>query len=111
MTTDADEEKAEEVHCHGCGTIASSPEEVRANGFCHVKVFDARRRVVVGGDDDEDQQEAEGGPKDGYYWLCPYCFHHMRETLLVVGSDLGDKFSHRCRQDLGKEEEEEEGND
>jgi hypothetical protein len=109
MTTDADEEKAEEVHCHNCGTIASSPEEARANGFCHVKVFDARRRVVlVSGHDDEDQQEAAGGPKDGYYWLCPYCFHHMRETLLVVCNDLDDKFSHRCRQELGKEEE---GND
>jgi hypothetical protein len=32
----------------------------------------------------------------------------MQETLLVVGSgDLSDKFSHSCRQDLEKEEEEE----
>jgi hypothetical protein len=54
MNTDADEEKAEEVHCHDCGLIASSPEEARANGFCHVKVFDARRRLVVVGGDDED---------------------------------------------------------
>jgi hypothetical protein len=98
MTTDADEEKAEEVHCHDCGMIASSPEEARANGFCHVKVFDARRRVVVGGgDDDEDQQKTAGGLKDGYYWLCPDCFHHMQGTLLVVGRDLSDKFfSHRA---------------
>jgi hypothetical protein len=105
MTTDTDVEKAEEVHCHDCGMIASSPEEARANVFCHVKVFDARRRVVVGVGDDEDQQEeAAGRPKDGYYWLCPSCFHHMRETLLVVGGgDLSDKFSHRCRQDLEKE--------
>jgi hypothetical protein len=97
MTTDADEEKAEEVHCHDCGMITSSPEEARANGFCHVKVFDARRRVVVGGGGDEDQQKTAGGLKDGYYWLCPDCFHHMQETLLVVGRDLSDKFfSHRA---------------
>jgi hypothetical protein len=96
MTTDADEEKAEEVHCHDCGMITSSPEEARAHGFCHVKVFDARRRIVVGGDD-EDQQKTAGGLKDGYYWLCPDCFHHMQETLLVVGRDLNDKFfSHRA---------------
>jgi hypothetical protein len=106
MNTDANEEKAEEVHCHDCGLIASLPEEARANGFCHVKVFDARRRVVVGGDD-EDQQKAGGGLKDGYYWLCPDCFHHMQETLLVVDGDLSDKFS-QSRQDQGKEEE---GND
>jgi hypothetical protein len=106
MNTDANEEKAEEVHCHDCGLIASLPEEARANGFCHVKVFDARRRVVVGGDD-EDQQKAVGGLKDGYYWLCPDCFHHMQETLLVVDGDLSDKFS-QSRQDQGKEEE---GND
>jgi hypothetical protein len=56
-------------------------------------VFDARRRAVVGGDDEEeDQQEAAGRQKDGYYWLCPDCFHHMQETLLVVGDDLSDKF-------------------
>jgi hypothetical protein len=92
---DTDEEKAEKVHCHDCGMIAaSSPaEEARANGFCHVKVFDARRRAVVGGgDDDDDQQEeaAAGRLEDdeGYYWLCPDCFHHMRETLLVA--DGGD---------------------
>jgi hypothetical protein len=109
MTTDAEEEKAKEVHCHDCGMIASSPKEAKANGFCHVKVFDARRRVVVRGDDDEDQQEeAEGRLKDGYYWLCPDCFHHMRETLLVVSGDLSDKFSHRCQRHLEKEEEEEE---
>ncbi len=106
MSTDADEEKEEEVHCHDCGMIASSSEEARSNGFCHVKVFDARRRVVVGGDD-EYQQKAAGGLKDGYYWLCHDCFHHMQETLLVVGGDLSDKFS-QSRQDLGKEEE---GND
>lgn len=104
MNTDANEEKAEEVYCHDCGLIASLPEEARANGFCHVKVFDARRRIVVGGDD-EDQQKAVGGLKDGYYWLCPDCFHHMQETLLVMGDDLSDKFSHRYRRDLGKEEE------
>jgi hypothetical protein len=72
MSTDADdEEKAEEVHCHDCGLIASSPEEARANGFCHVKVFDARRRVVVGGGGDEDQQQEAAGrlKDDGYYWL------------------------------------------
>jgi hypothetical protein len=106
MNTDADK-KAEEVYCHDCGLIASSPEESRAYGFCHVKVFDARRRVVVGGDDDEDPQKAAGRLKDGYYWLCPDCFHHMQETLLVVDGDLSDKFS-QSRQDLGKEEE---GND
>lgn len=105
MNTDANEEKAEEVYCHDCGLIASLPEEARANGFCHVKVFDARRRVVGG--DDEDQQKAAGGLKDGYYWLCPDCFHHMQETLLVVDGDLSDKFS-QSRQDQGKEEE---GND
>ena len=65
MNTDANEEKAEEVYCHDCGLIASLPEEARANGFCHVKVFDARRRVVVGGDD-EDQQKAVGGLKYGF---------------------------------------------
>jgi hypothetical protein len=106
MNTDANEEKAEEVYCHDCGLIASLPKEARANWFCHVKAFDARRRVVAGGDD-EDQQEAAGGLKDGYYWLCPDCFHHMQETLLVVDGDLSDKFS-PSRQDLGKEEE---GND
>jgi hypothetical protein len=61
------------LHCHDCGMIASSPkEEARAKGFCHVKVFDARRLVVVGGDDEEeDQQEEAGGRlKDGYYWHC-----------------------------------------
>jgi hypothetical protein len=107
MNKDADDEKAEEVYCHDCGLIASSPEEAGANGFCHVKVFDARRRVVVGGDDDEEPQKAAGRLKDGYYWLCPDCFHHMQETLLVVHGDLNDKFS-QSRQDLDKEEE---GND
>ena len=102
MTTSSAAPEQKEVHCHDCGTIASSPEEARANGFCHVKVFDARRRVIVGVDDDEDQQKAAGGLKDGYYWLCPDCFHHMQETLLVVGDDLSDKFS-QSRQDLGKE--------
>ena len=97
MTRGANEEKAEEVHCHECGMIASSPEEeARANAFYHVKVFDARRRLVVGGHNDEDQQqEAAAGrlKDDGYYWLCPDCFHHVRETLLVVGSsDLSDNF-------------------
>ncbi len=106
MTTDANEEKVEEVHCHDCSMIiASSPQEVRANGFCHVKVFDARRRVVVGGDDEDQQEGAAAGrlEDDGYYWLCPSCFHHMQETLLVAGGDLSDKFSYRCRQDLEKE--------
>jgi hypothetical protein len=107
MNVDADVEKAEGVFCHDCGLIASSQEEARANGFCHVKVFDARRRVVVDGGNDEDQQKAAGRLKDGYYWLCPDCFHHMQETLLVVDGDLSDKFS-QSRQDLGKEEE---GND
>ena len=96
MTTGLDEEKGEEVHCHDCDMIAFSPEEARANGFCHVKVFDARRRVLVAGHDDEEQQEAAWRLEDdgGYYWLCPDCFHHMRETLLVVGSDnCGDNFS------------------
>lgn len=96
MTRGANEEKAEEVHCHECGMIASSPaQEARANGFCHVKVFDPRRRVVVTGDDGEDPQEAEGRLKDdGYYWLCPDCFHDMQETLLVADGDF-DKFYHR----------------
>ena len=82
------------VHCHDCDMIAPSPEEARANGFCHVKVFDARRRVLVGGND-EDQQGAVGRLEDdgGYYWLCPDCFHHMRETLLVLRSgDLSNNF-------------------
>ena len=87
----------EGVRCHDCGMIASSLEEGRAKGFCHVKVFDVRRRVVVvGGYDDEDQQgEAAGRLEDGdgYYWLCPDCFHHIQETLPVVGSgDLSDNF-------------------
>ena len=59
-----------DVHCHDCRTIASSPEEARANGFCNVKVFDARRRAVVGGggdDDEQDRQEPEGRLKDRYY--------------------------------------------
>lgn len=76
--------------------IASSPEEARANGFCRVKVFDARRRVIVDGDDEDQQEEEEAAGilehDDGYYWLCPHCFHHMRETLLVVGDDLSDNF-------------------
>jgi len=97
-----------DVHCHDCGTIASSPKEARANGFCHVKVFDARRRAVVGGgddDDDEDRQEPAGRLKDRYYWLCPDCFHHKQETLLVVGDDLSDNFSHKYQRDVAKEEE------
>lgn len=61
-----------------------------------MKVFDARIQVIVVGND-EHQQEAEGRLKDGYYWLCPDCFHHMQETLLVVGGNLSDKFSHRCQ--------------
>jgi hypothetical protein len=97
MTTGADEEKTEEVHCHDCGMIASSPEEARANGFCHVKVFDARRLQLVsgGGDDMEEEEQAERLVVEvGYCWLCPDCFLHVRETLLVVGSDnLGDNFS------------------
>jgi hypothetical protein len=89
--------KVEEAHCHDCKMIASSPkEEATANGFSHVKVFDSRRRVVVRGDDKNQQEKAAaGGLEDdgGYYWLCPGCFHHMRETLLVVGSsDLSDNF-------------------
>ena len=98
MTTDAEEEeKAGEVHCHDCGIIASSPtEEAVANGFCHVKVFDARRRVVVVVGHDEDQQQEQAAAeilKDGYYWLCPDFVHYMRETLLVVnGGDLSDNF-------------------
>jgi hypothetical protein len=79
---DGDDEMT--VHCHDCDMIASSPEEARTNAFCHVKVFDARRLIVVG-DHNEDQQEAMWRLKDdGYYWLCPNCFHHMRETLLLV---------------------------
>jgi hypothetical protein len=97
MTTDSEDEKVGEVHCRDCGMVASSPEEARANGFCHRKVFDVRRRVVIGGHDDEDQQQeaATWRPKndDGYYWLCPDCFHHMGETLpVVVGGDLNDNF-------------------
>ncbi len=95
MTEDDDDEDEMTVRCHDCDMTTSSPEEARANGFCHVKVFDARRRVVVGGDDEDQQEEAAGRLEDddGYYWLCPDCFHHMRETLLVVGSgDLSDNF-------------------
>ena len=54
-----------------------------------MKVFDARR--LLGGD--EDRQKATGRLEDddGYYWLCPDCFRHMRETLpVVVGGDLND---------------------
>jgi hypothetical protein len=99
MTTDS-EEKTEEVHCHDCGMISCSPQEAIAKGFCHVKVFDARRLTVVSGHDDEDQQQKEAAAgilkedDDGYYWLCPDCFHHMRETLLVVvdGGNLSDNF-------------------
>ena len=105
MTTSSAGPEQKEAHCHDCGTIASSSEEAKADGFCHVRVFDARRRAVVGGGDDDDQQEAAGRQKDGYYWLCPDCFHHMQETLLVVGDDLSDKFSRRYRRDLRKEEE------
>ena len=90
---DGDDEMT--VHFHDCDMLASSPEE--ANGFCHVKVFDARRLQVVsgGGNDMEEEEQAERlVVEDGYYWLCPDCFHHVRETLLVVGSDnLGDNFS------------------
>ena len=85
----------EEVHCHDCKMIASSPKEARDKGFSQLKAFDARRLLVGGNDDDddEDQQEATERLKDGYYWLCPDCFHHMQETLLVVGSgDLSDNF-------------------
>ena len=40
-------------------------EEARANGFCHVKVFGARRRVLVdGGHDEDQQQEAAAGRLD-----------------------------------------------
>lgn len=60
-TKDDDDGDEATLHCHDCGMIASSPkEEARAKGFCHVKVFDARRRrVVVGANDDEDQQQQE----------------------------------------------------
>jgi hypothetical protein len=59
MTTLSTKDDDDEVtlHCHDCGMIASSSEEARADGFCHVKVFDARRRVVGGGDDDDQQEE------------------------------------------------------
>jgi hypothetical protein len=96
LTEDDDGGDAMIVHCHDCDMIASSPEEARANGFCHVKVFDARRRVIVGGDDEDQQEEEEDAgileDDDGYYWLCPDCFHHMQETLPVVGDDLSDNF-------------------
>jgi hypothetical protein len=97
MTTLSTKDDDNEVtlHCHDCGMIASSSEEASADGFCHVKVFDARRRVV-GGSDEDQQEEAAGILKDDdddYYWLCSDCFHHMRETLLVVGNDdLSDNF-------------------
>jgi hypothetical protein len=91
-TKDDDDEVT--LHCHECRMIASSSEEARADGFCHVKVFDARRRVVGGGDEEDQQEEVAAGrleDDDGYYWLCSDCFHHMRETLLVVGNgDLSD---------------------
>ena len=93
-----DDDKAT-VLCDDCGVIASSAEEARGNGLCHAKVFDARRLVVVGGDDEDQEEKAAAGRlenDDGYYyWLCPDCFHHMREALPVVGGDF-DKFSHRC---------------
>jgi hypothetical protein len=96
LTEDDDGGDAMIVHCHDCDMIASSPEEARANGFCHVKVFDARRRVVVVGHVEDQQQEQATAEilKDGYYWLCPDCFHYMRKTLLVVvnGGDLSDNF-------------------
>jgi hypothetical protein len=99
----------EEVHCHDCGMIASSPEEATTKGFCHVKVFDARRRVVVGGDDEDQKEAALGLKDDNYYWLCPGCFHHMKETLLVVGHDLSDKIGNGCRHPGMEEEEENDG--
>ena len=87
-TKDDDDETT--LHCHKCGMIASSPEEARADGFCHLKVFDPRRRVIIG-DGEDQQEEAAGGLEDaGYYWLCPDCFHHMQETLLVADGDLND---------------------
>ena len=97
-TEDDDNDDEATVHCHDCGMIASSPEEAKTKRFCHVKVF-AARRLVVGGDNDEDQQEKAAAGRledDGYYyWLCPDCFHHLREALPVVSGDF-DKFSHRC---------------
>jgi hypothetical protein len=95
LTENDDDDDEMTIHCHDCDMIASSPEEARANGFCRVKVFDARRRVIVDGDDEDQQEEEAAGileHDDGYYWLCPDCFHHMRETLLVVGDDLSDNF-------------------
>jgi hypothetical protein len=80
-----DDEEDATVHCHECDVIATSREEGIANGFCHVKVFDARRRVVVGGSDEDQQEAADRLIDDGYYWLCPNCFHQMRQTLLVLG--------------------------
>ena len=95
-TKDDDDGDETTLHCHDCGMMASSPkEESRAKGFCHVKVFDARRLVVGGYDEDQQQEAAARRLKDdGYYWLCPDCFDHMRETLLVVAgsSDLSDNF-------------------
>ncbi len=70
-----------------------------------MEVFDARRLLIAGGGNlREEQAEVL---EDGY-WLCPDCFHHMRETLLVVGGDF-DKSSHRCwHLDIEEEEEQEE---
>jgi hypothetical protein len=39
--------------------LASSPDETRAYGSCHVKLFDAGRRVIGGGDDDDEHQQQE----------------------------------------------------
>ncbi len=84
-----------QVHCHDWGRIiaeSSLEEEARSNRFRHVEVFDARRLLIAGGGNLKEEQAEE--LEDGY-WLCPDCFHHMRETLLVVGGDF-DKSSHRC---------------
>ena len=86
MTTISSSTTEASVHCHDCNMTASSEEEARANGFCHVKVFDARRRRRVGSDDDEEEQQQAAGLENGY-WLCTDCFHRMRETLLVVSGE------------------------
>lgn len=84
---------AQVVHCHDCGMLASSPEEPRDHGLYHVKVVDAGWRVIGDGDNDDEQQDAEAiGLNDGYYWLCPDCFHYLRDSLPVVGGGFCNNF-------------------
>lgn len=72
--------------------IASSPIEARAYGFCHVKLFDARRRVIGDGDDEDQQQEAAAsGLKDGYLWL------GFTQSKLQQNCEINTSIERSCR--------------